>query len=249
MKNAVNTTDTPRQDRYESLMAKAVDALTDAIRTVEDDGRKLDFGGFLSHALMTAAANVGGVHHLTEGRPASWEAADVRHLAGGDMADLEWLAPYRTVPVIVGLNIDEAIERMGQYDPDRRKWVPATENYFDQLTRIDNQLSHAIDDDPDDEAAWAEYESAAKGLERRWNRRYERYATAFAKAVRDKATELRITAPTYVEVVTDPELWSSNDMPQNPELYGADDQIVATLWETAFEMTPTALLSQDGIEA
>ena len=70
------------------------------------------------------------------------------------------------------------------------------------MLRIGDRYSRAIDE----ETADAEYDSAANDLDRRWNRRYERYATASAETVRDKAIELRITAPTCVEVVTDPDM-------------------------------------------
>jgi hypothetical protein len=155
----------------------------------------------------------------------------------------------RTAPVIVPLDLEDVIDRMSHYDPDKHEWIPGIERYVDQLAAIDDRYAHAIDAGIDEEAAEAEYEGAVEDLDRRWNRRYERYATAFAETVRDKAAELRITAPTYIEVVTDPEMWSPNDMPRNPGLCGAVDQIVETLWETAFEKTPTTLLSEDGADA
>lgn len=42
-----------------------------------------DLGDVLSSALVSAAEVLGSVEALVAGRPGSWEAADIRHLAGG----------------------------------------------------------------------------------------------------------------------------------------------------------------------
>lgn len=54
-------------------------ALTDAILACARAGD--DLGDMLSFALGTAANELGSVSALVAGRPGSWEAYDVRHLA------------------------------------------------------------------------------------------------------------------------------------------------------------------------
>lgn len=63
-----------------------VEALADAIVASVRAGD--DFGDTLSLALGKAADRVGGVRALVAGRPGSWEAQDVLHLA----------APYANTP-------------------------------------------------------------------------------------------------------------------------------------------------------
>jgi hypothetical protein len=55
----------------------AIDAVTEAV------ANEHDVGGWLSAVLAYAAARLGSLDALTAGRPGSWEAADVDHLARG----------------------------------------------------------------------------------------------------------------------------------------------------------------------
>ena len=67
----------------------AVDAITEAARTEHD------LPGWLSLVLAYTAARLGSLDALTAGRPGSWEAADVDHLARGLVFDddgLRWYA-------------------------------------------------------------------------------------------------------------------------------------------------------------
>ena len=54
-----------------------------------------DFPGWLSLVLVYAAARHGSLGALTAGRPGSWEAADVDHLARGLAFDDTGLQVYR----------------------------------------------------------------------------------------------------------------------------------------------------------
>jgi hypothetical protein len=67
----------------------AVKAVTAAARNEHD------FGGWLSLVLVRAAAQLGSLDALTEGRPGSWEAELVDRLARGLAFDDEGLAAYR----------------------------------------------------------------------------------------------------------------------------------------------------------
>jgi hypothetical protein len=66
----------------------AVDAITEAAR------RERDLGGWLSLVLVYAAARLGSLDALTSGRPGSWEASLVDHLARGLVPDDAGLRPY-----------------------------------------------------------------------------------------------------------------------------------------------------------
>jgi hypothetical protein len=68
--------------------AAAIDAISEAV-TAEHD-----FGGWLSMVLAYAAARHGSLGALTAGRPGSWEAADVDHLARGLVFDDAGLQVY-----------------------------------------------------------------------------------------------------------------------------------------------------------
>ena len=74
---------------FPAYTSAAIDAVTEAARTEHD------MGGWLSLVLTYAAARLGSLGALTAGRPGSWEAAHVDHLARGlafDDAGLAWYA-------------------------------------------------------------------------------------------------------------------------------------------------------------
>ena len=75
-------------DRHAPHTAAAIDAITTAIDLEHD------FPGWLSLVLVYAAARKGTLDALTAGRPGSWEAADVDHLARGLAFDDEGLRHY-----------------------------------------------------------------------------------------------------------------------------------------------------------
>ncbi|KZM70886.1 hypothetical protein AWN90_40895 [Nocardia terpenica] len=264
------------RSHYDQLHATAVEALAAAVLATDDDGRELDFGDFLGSVLTTVAANVGSVGRLVAARPGSWEASRVRDLAGGDMADAEWLAPYRTAPVVVPLNIAAAIERMGRCESYRltaeeaedavreraidagvsvaeyrrrngvptvgSRWIPLiAKTYIDEIDEIDVRYGAAVESGTDPDRAQAEYDHEADALNRKWERRYRLYADSFGSFVRSKAAQIGLDMKlVQLKVVTNPAALSG--VPQNPSLYGGD-AIVATLWETAFEKTPTSFLT------
>ncbi|WP_433709252.1 hypothetical protein ACQP2U_22265 [Nocardia sp. CA-084685] len=107
---------TPTSDRWAELRTAAVDVLTEAV-LYEPGGEPIDFGEFLASVLETVAANVGSVARLVEGRSRSSEAVWIHDLAGGESATLEWLAPGRTVPVVVPLNLWDLLHSNGIEEP------------------------------------------------------------------------------------------------------------------------------------
>lgn len=66
----------------------AIDAIEAAARA------ETDLGGWLSAVLTYAAARLGSLDALTDGRPGSWEAVHVDHLARGLAFDDEGLRWY-----------------------------------------------------------------------------------------------------------------------------------------------------------
>lgn len=73
---------------FPAYTSAAIDAITEAVE------HEHDFGGWLSMVLCYAAARHGSLDALTAGRPGSWEAADVDHLARGLVFDDAGLQVY-----------------------------------------------------------------------------------------------------------------------------------------------------------
>ena len=77
----------PSRQEYTEAAAAAIQAAAIA---------EHDFAGWLAGVLATAAAGLGSSPALVQGRPGSWEAADVLHLVRGTVGhDDEYLASYR----------------------------------------------------------------------------------------------------------------------------------------------------------
>lgn len=111
---------------YQAKLADAIRALTDAARLprprlrrteegnwVEDTlaaPDQTDWAEFVTLALAGAAANIGGVDAILNGRSGSWEADGVRQLlfstVGADEAQL-WA--HRTDPIEITLYVDELV--------------------------------------------------------------------------------------------------------------------------------------------
>src|SRR6478736_5487879 len=103
-------------------IAQAIAALTEAARgtrilgagTDNEQEIPADFGEIACHVLTAVAANLGGVEELLAGRPGSWEADYVRQIVlstAGD--DPDELLRYRTEPVRIGLDIEDAFQELG----------------------------------------------------------------------------------------------------------------------------------------
>ena len=103
-----------------TLWSEAVGVLTRAIRLIRKRGDGTeepdDFADFLATALTAAAANVGSVDRVTEGRPGSWEASHIHELLRGMVGyedEARVLIGYRTDPVRVPLNVAQLVEDSG----------------------------------------------------------------------------------------------------------------------------------------
>lgn len=141
MSNTPDEAKTRAQDYrtdYQAKLADAIRVLTDAARLprprlrrteegnwVEDalaSPDQTDWAEFVTFALAGAAANLGGIDAILNGRSGSWEADGVRQLlfstVGADEAQL-WA--HRTDPIEVTLYVDElvidrAYEAVEQYN-------------------------------------------------------------------------------------------------------------------------------------
>jgi hypothetical protein len=155
-------TTAPAQDyhaAYQAKLAEAIRALTDAARLPRprlrrtEDGHwvedtlaspdQTDWAEFVTLALAGAAANLGGIDAILNGRSGSWEAEGVRQLlfstVGADEAQL-W--EHRTEPLEITLYVDElvadrAYEAVEQYDAaeaeiNRRVDVAAADSGIDK---------------------------------------------------------------------------------------------------------------------
>lgn len=131
---------------YDEQLAAAIGALTAAARLPrprlkrQDDGswiedhdaapEQMDWAEFVTLALAGAAANIGGIEAILNGRPGSWEADGVRNLlistVGYDETDL-WR--HRTEPIDITLYVDEIAAE--------RAWPRAvTTDYDDAIQEI-----------------------------------------------------------------------------------------------------------------
>ena len=143
---------------YQARLADAIRALTDAARIPRprlqrtEDGKwvddtmavpdQTDWAEFVTLALAGAAANIGGIDAILNGRPGSWEAEGVRQLlfstVGAGEAQL-W--EHRTEPIEITLYIEELVvdrvhETVEQYDAaeaeiDRRYGVAGAASDID----------------------------------------------------------------------------------------------------------------------
>jgi hypothetical protein len=115
---------------FDELLGDAVRVLTEAGRLrrpvlvpdedtqrwVRDPVRTepADFAGFLTLAVAAAAAAVGGVEELLEGRPGSWEAGYVRNMLHSTVGFEEaQLLEHRTEPVVLTVNAEAILWDLG----------------------------------------------------------------------------------------------------------------------------------------
>jgi hypothetical protein len=129
-----------RVTEYRRQVTAAADALAAAIRTEVADG-----GEVVSHMLATVAANLGGMHKLTEKRPGSWEADYVDRFLGSTVGPHgKYLLEYRTEPIEVVACVPAMLADLdidGLYD--------------DSALLIGQAETAVLGPDPDDAAAAA----------------------------------------------------------------------------------------------
>jgi hypothetical protein len=114
---------------WDEVLADAIRVLTEAARLRRPVWQQAGDGGWEPHPLETepadwaefvtlalagAAANVGSVDRVLEGRPGSWEAAGVRSLLDSTVGyDAAHLMEHRTEPIRVVLRPAEILEDLG----------------------------------------------------------------------------------------------------------------------------------------
>jgi hypothetical protein len=206
---------------YRRQLGVAADALVAVIRTGATDGAEA-----ISHVLATAAANLGGMHTLTEDRPGSWEADYVdRFLASTVGPDGEHLLGYRTAPIVVVECLDQAMSDLG-----------IDQLYDDSLMLIDAAEADASDDEL--EAASRRVDRAEELIEQLREHDYAAYRTMFEHRIREAARDLAHTQhlPASVEVSVQWVEWRDADQASSAhEAWGTVEQ---RLWEAAYEKTP-----------
>ena len=243
---------------YRRLWDATVATLTAAVQLDHPQHGPVDFSDFLASALGAVAANVGSAYRITAGRPGSWESDALGQLVGGTVgyeADAVELAPRRTLPVLVPLNVaqlvteayqDATVEQRGAMLPD-----------FDDAAQVIYRASEEWSiqhPEPGEGAPAAEreaYEKAADAqgeqeqaaeetLRARYAATFQAYAEAFTAAVLDSARAIDgLTVAVEVKAETNPEAtwWDPTDT-INPTEDDASDALAWHLWAAARERVP-----------
>lgn len=132
--NDPRTPTAAQREEYQRQLAVAADALQAAIQAGVTDG-----GETITHLLATVAANLGGLHTLTQARPGSWEAHHIDETLTSTVgADGEYLLEYRTHPIEVVECVELALSDAG-----------VDHLYDDSIALIDAAEGDAGDDDAD----------------------------------------------------------------------------------------------------
>lgn len=131
---------------YQRLWDATVATLTAAVQLDHPQHGPVDFSDFLASALGAVAANVGSAYRITAGRPGSWESDALSQLVGGTVgydADPVVLAPRRTLPVIVPLNVAQLVTEAYQDAPtaQRETMLPHVDDAAQVLYRAGEEWS------------------------------------------------------------------------------------------------------------
>lgn len=241
---------------YRRLWDSTVDTLTAAVQLVHPERGAMDFPDFLASALGTVAANVGSASRITAGRPGSWESDALGRLVAGTVgydADALELAPRRTVPVLVPLNVAQLVAEAYEDAPAERReaMLPHVDDAVQVIYQAGKEWSAEHPAPADDATATerdayaaaaddqAEQEQAAEDeLRARYAATFEAYAAAFTAAVLDEASTIEgLTVAVDVQARTDPEepWWGPTDT-TNPD--AESDPLAWRLWSAARDRLP-----------
>lgn len=204
--------------RAAELHAAAVTTLTDAVRLTHPEHGPNDFAGFLAGVLAEVAANVGSVARVVAGRPSSWEAEALSEFISSTVGydeSIAELAPYRTAPIVLPLNVATLVSDAAMPGPDP---------YQAELDAVTDPDSDTLD-----------------GIAAKWTRKFEAYAAAFTAAVQASAAQIpELRVPVTVEAITDPDLWGDGEASPDDSVTG--DAFVNQLWDKAYDSLtlPTA---------
>jgi hypothetical protein len=169
----------------------AVTAVTRAIRAINNGARPGDGAELITHLVAAVAANLGSAHALTQARPGSWEAGQVRDMLASTVGEGgEYLMTYRTEPIELIVNSVYELDDLGLYETYEAssnhigsvlfgdRWTPSRDLLtLDELEQIE-----------DIETALAELEDADRA-------EYERRFTATVTTELDR---LRAAADRYL---------------------------------------------------
>ena len=163
---------------------QAIKLMTELFRETDD------YSEAVTIVLASVAANAGSSYALISGRPGSWESGVLSQMLGSTVGpDDAVLMQYRTEPVTVRINVEEAVADLGILEP----W-----DYEDRLMhRLDDQgtstkesdgLTLFTPHDQDDyEAKIAEYTRLAEAYEQKYQAEAGAYFTRFEENVRAAA--------------------------------------------------------------
>ena len=209
---------------YRRLWDATVATLTAAVQLDHPQHGPVDFSDFLASALGAVAANVGSANRITAGRPGSWESDALGQLVGGTVGydtDALELAPRRTLPVLVPLNVAQLVTEAYQDAPPERR-----------ETMLPDLYDAA-------QVLYREGEADEDALRARYAATFQAYAEAFTAAVVDEARAIEgLSVPVEVKAQTDPEAtwWDPTDT-INPDDYGSD-ALAWRLWSAARDRVP-----------
>lgn len=242
---------------YRRLWDATVATLTAAVQLDHPEHGAVDFSDFLASALGAVAANVGSAERITAGRPGSWESDALGQLVGGTVGydvDAVELAPRRTVPVLVPLNVAQLVTEAYQDAPAERReaMLPHVDDAAQVLYKAGEEwrAAHPAPAEGAPEAEWETYSAAEDAqieqeqadedaLRARYVATFEAFAEAFTDAVVEEARTIEgLSVPVEVQAQTDPEAtwWDPTDT-TNPDDYGSDP-LAWQLWSAARDRVP-----------
>ena len=243
---------------YRRLWDATVATLTAAVQLDHPQHGPVDFSDFLASALGAVAANVGSAERITAGRPGSWESDALGQLVAGTVgydADAVELAPRRTLPVLVPLNVAQLVTEAYQDAPAelREAMLPHVDDAAQVIYRAGEEWSTQHPAPPEGAPAdeWEAYEKAADAqgeqeqdaedaLRARYAATFEAYAEAFTAAVLDEARAIDgLTVAVEVKADTNPEAtwWDATDT-TNPTDDDRSDFLAWHLWAAARDRVP-----------
>jgi hypothetical protein len=242
---------------YRRLWDATVATLTAAVQLDHPQHGPVDFSDFLASALGAVAANVGSANRITAGRPGSWESDALSQLVAGTVgydADPVVLAPRRTLPVIVPLNVAQLVTEAYQdaSTAQRETMLPHVDDAAQVLYRAGEEWSaqHPGPTEGAPAEEWDAYnaavdahaaqeEAAEELLRARYAATFQAYAEAFTAAVLDTARAIGLTVAVEVKAETNPEAgwWDTTDT-INPADDERGDALARHLWEAAHDRVP-----------
>ncbi|MFK4298582.1 hypothetical protein ABH924_003753 [Arthrobacter sp. GAS37] len=168
-----------------SRLDQAIEVMTALFRETHD------YSEAVTIVLASVAANAGSSYALISGRPGSWESDVLSQLLGSTVSpDDDALMQYRTEPITVKINVEEALADLGVLEP----W-----DYEDRLMRRLEGLGTTeaqpdggtlfTPDDPEGyEEKIEEYTRLAEAYEQKYQAEAEAYFVRFEANVRAAAT-------------------------------------------------------------